>query len=589
MKQFYLLVIAMFCNMIFSQCEIPPNGLVSWWTGNSNTLDIIGNNDGTALAGLTYSSGVVDNAFQFDGVDDVVLVPSSTDLDITGDITIEFWARQTVFNVDNTILCKGAEDAEKTFSIRFLGATPQFVFEDNTGMDVVLTGPTFEDFQWHHYTYVRQGNQHQIYVDGFPFGSEVFTNPPASSSGLPLTIGAQFNSQNTSYVNFFGGELDEVSIYNVALTEEQIVAIYNAGSEGKCDDTASSLGYLFWGSQSSESLNYSNLDGTNETEISGGQTLIRRLCVNHTEEKVYWALPSQSRIKRSNFDGSNVEDVIVTNSQIAVIEIDELNGIVYYAENNDGTIKKCDLNGLNPQTIISGIGLVQGIAINNALNKLYWTEFDTGLLRSANLDGTNIETLLTTTDALFDLEIDPINGYLYFSNRTGNVVERIGLDGLNRTVVINASGTIGSISLDLVNNKLYWVYNDTGSSGISRASTDGTSPSTVVSSATDSFSGMDVSLGPTLLSIDSYQEELSMRLFPNPTTDFINIEVREQIGEYQNNLQLSIYDINGRRVLNNAILKSQTRVDVSTFSKGVYFYALRDQNKTMMSGKFIKN
>lgn len=589
MKQYYLLLIAMFCNPIFSQCEIPSGGLVSWWTGNSNTLDMIGNNDGNPLEGLVYAAGVVDNAFQFDGVDDLVLVPGNSSLDITGDLTIEFWARQTVFNADNTIVCKGAEDAEKTFSIRFLGATFQCVFEDSTGNDIELTGPSFEDFQWHHYVYVRQGNQHQIYADGFPFGLVGFSNPPASSSGLPLTIGAQLNSQNANYVNFFGGELDEISVYNVALSDAQIMAIYDAGSDGKCNDSSSSLGYLFWGSQSSESLNYSNLDGSNMTEISGGQTLIRRLRFNHTEEKVYWALPSQSRIKKSNFDGSNVEDVCVTNSQIAVIAIDELNGMLYYAENNEGSIKKCDLNGLNPETIISGIGLVQGIAINNVSNKLYWTEFDTGLLRTANLDGSDIETLLATTDALFDLEIDPINEHLYFSNRTGNLVERIGLDGLHRTVVINISGNVGAISLDLINSKLYWVYNDTGASGIARANIDGTSQSTVISSATESFSGMDVSLGVNALSVDSFQDAPSIRLFPNPAIDFINLEIGSQINEFQNDLQLSVYDLNGRRIMTKPILESQFRLDVTSFSRGVYFYTIRAQNKTRMSGKFIKN
>ncbi|GGZ77754.1 LamG-like jellyroll fold domain-containing protein [Algibacter mikhailovii] len=214
-------------------CAIPPNSLISWWAAEDNANDSVGNNNGTPN-GVSYSTGTVNSAFEFDGVNDVVNVPSSTNLDITGDVTVEFWALQTVFNEENTVLCKGTEDEKITYSIRFLGQIFQCVFKDNTGADIVLGGPAFEDFQWHHYAYVRQGNQHIIYADGFDFGWEMFANPPASSSGLPLTIGAQLNNQNSDYSNFFGGQLDEIGIYNRALSSIEIQSIFNAGASGKC-------------------------------------------------------------------------------------------------------------------------------------------------------------------------------------------------------------------------------------------------------------------------------------------------------------------------------------------------------------------
>lgn len=240
MKTYTLFLAVVVTGMLsFSQsnnCVTPPNNLISWWKAEDNANDSEGNNNGTPN-GASYGTGVVDKSFLFDGVNDVIVVPHSQDLDITNDITIEFWALQTVFNAENTVLCKGSEDAANTFSIRFLGQIFECVFKDTTGNDVVLGGPSFEDFQWHHYTYVRQGNQHQIYADGFAFGWMPFTNLPASSSGLPLTIGAQFNSQNTNYTNFFGGQIDEVAIYNRALSQAEIQSIYNAGANGKCSST----------------------------------------------------------------------------------------------------------------------------------------------------------------------------------------------------------------------------------------------------------------------------------------------------------------------------------------------------------------
>ena len=71
-----------------------PPGLVSWWPGDGNATDIWGDNDGT-LTG-DFVQGMVGPGFGLDGVGDHVLVPDSADLNITGDVTVDLWARQTV-------------------------------------------------------------------------------------------------------------------------------------------------------------------------------------------------------------------------------------------------------------------------------------------------------------------------------------------------------------------------------------------------------------------------------------------------------------------------------------------------------------
>ena len=232
----------LFLNETVMACTNLPSNLISWWTGDNNSQDLYGNNHGTPQGGTTYFGGVVNNAFLFDGVDDVVVVPDSNDLDLTGNMTVELWVRQTGFETDRqTVLCKGAgivpSFESATFSMRFDWATTKFLFKDITGTIIELGGPAFEDWQWHHYAYVRQGNQHILYADGFGFGWFSFTNLPASSAGLPLTIGAQYKdstSATNEYSNFFGGEVDEIGIYNRALSEAEIQSIFNAGADGKC-------------------------------------------------------------------------------------------------------------------------------------------------------------------------------------------------------------------------------------------------------------------------------------------------------------------------------------------------------------------
>ena len=248
-QNFFSVVILMYCLSLYSinvfgQCATPPADMVSWWQAENNANDLYGNNSGMEQNGISYVSGVVNIAFQFDGIDDVVVVPHSADLDLSGDVTVELWVRQTGFdNEIQTVICKGAGDVPNNepavFLMRFENATAKFLFKDSTGVYIEKLGPTFEDWQWHHYAYVRQGNMHILYADGFEFGWESFTDSPESSVGLPLTIGAQYHNPTSSvndYSSFFAGEVDEVGVYNRALSEAEIQGIYNAGALGKCSD-----------------------------------------------------------------------------------------------------------------------------------------------------------------------------------------------------------------------------------------------------------------------------------------------------------------------------------------------------------------
>lgn len=234
-----------------AQCVSPPIDMVSWWTGDNNTLDIIGTNDGTQQNGVGYASGMVNNAFLFDGIDDLVFVPHSADLDLTGDMTLMVWVRRIGYANDHqTVLCKGAgyipNDEPAVFAMRFEFDVTEFLFEDINGNNLILGGPAFEDSMYHHYVYVRSGNTHSLYVDDFLFDSQTFASSPASTVGLPLTIGAQYHNPTSSpndYSLHFNGEVDELMVFNRALTETEISNVYNAGTSGVCKDGLSVNNY----------------------------------------------------------------------------------------------------------------------------------------------------------------------------------------------------------------------------------------------------------------------------------------------------------------------------------------------------------
>ena len=218
----------------------PPPGMVSWWPGDGNANDIWGGNHGT-LTGDATADGKVGQAFSFDGVGDFVLVADNPNLDITGDMTVDLWAKRTVFSRFMGMVVKGAAgtigggDVPSVINLEFssndmLGA----FFERGDGSNVRLDGPIVTDVNFHHYAYVRSGDHHKLFMDGEVVASGDFTGSPGDTSGLPLTIGAlRHDPDPTGFVQYFGGVIDEVEIFNRALTAEEVRAIYDSGSAGK--------------------------------------------------------------------------------------------------------------------------------------------------------------------------------------------------------------------------------------------------------------------------------------------------------------------------------------------------------------------
>lgn len=234
-------------------CTPAPDGLISWWpldeTSGTTAADIIDANSGTHLGEPTPVTGKVTGALSFDGIDDHVNVPPSPNLDITGDITVDLWAKRNSFGSNDVVISKGGgtfgtADAPSAYSIQFKGVQiPQgsanqiFAgFERADGSNEFILGPVLTDTTFHHYAYVRSGNTHQLFVDSALVASDTFTGSPGATPDIPLKIGA-ITEQFTGAADFLDGAVDEVEIFNRALSASEIQAIFNAGGAGKCKAT----------------------------------------------------------------------------------------------------------------------------------------------------------------------------------------------------------------------------------------------------------------------------------------------------------------------------------------------------------------
>lgn len=220
-------------SALVSPCAPIPDGLVYWLRAENNSDDFTSTHDGLLYGNTAYVPGKVGNAFTFDGNEDNVVIPSSPDLPFGSDPrTLEMW----IYSVHDTWVhdyhppfFTGVDGVWKAFGIDF-ETYPRIQFYTwGDDFDVITTLP---EEGWFHVAFVYDGNLAlTAYINGLPEGSRVL-------GGILQTVLTNHfigsGVEEHGYPRYFLGRLDEVSFYNRALSADEILNIFNAGSSGKC-------------------------------------------------------------------------------------------------------------------------------------------------------------------------------------------------------------------------------------------------------------------------------------------------------------------------------------------------------------------
>jgi len=208
---------------------------VSHWDfneGSGNSAhDNIRENHGTLMGGPVWVEGVEGAALYFDGLDDHVKVPKSESLRVTGgQISVEFWMKPgEVFDSStrNNLVNKGNE---YTFQIGHDGYTPT---PDGKLWFAVILGPGYnwegiqstrsfwEEDVWYHIAGVYDGSSINLYVDG-----ELENSRPLSGNLLAGGVYDFHGGGGLSPV-YYNGAIDELKIFDYALTDNQITEAYS--------------------------------------------------------------------------------------------------------------------------------------------------------------------------------------------------------------------------------------------------------------------------------------------------------------------------------------------------------------------------
>lgn len=219
-----------------SECSSPPPGLVGWWPGDGNAGDIAGFNPGSLVGDVKFEQGKVDQAFSLDGASFVSL-GNKAPLNLVGtQMTMAGWIKPRVNSI--AIYFGKTEYGTNPYLLLFSRGVSARL--KSAGQEVPVHA--FSDFpsntkfyvppidEWTHVTLTYDGQQIKIYINGKLMG-QAPKSGNIEGDDVPFNIGGRANDQGTGK---FNGLIDEVELFNRPLSPEEIKAIFEAGSAGKC-------------------------------------------------------------------------------------------------------------------------------------------------------------------------------------------------------------------------------------------------------------------------------------------------------------------------------------------------------------------
>jgi len=205
------------------------DGLLAYYTADNTPNDALGNYNGTLVNGATYGTGIINNGFSLDKVNDYIDFGNNFDFDGTTDFSFNFWINIT--DTDNHSLLRkmSANTATSGYLAYILNGKFEFAIQNsNTNRIYVKTVDSISTgFSMISITYKASTKTVNIYINGVDKALTVVASnlTLSSSNSEPLFFG-----RNISTVQYFGGIFDEFAPFNRQLTSTEVTELYNSGA-----------------------------------------------------------------------------------------------------------------------------------------------------------------------------------------------------------------------------------------------------------------------------------------------------------------------------------------------------------------------
>jgi hypothetical protein len=335
------------CNAVSTNCPTFPasltQGLVGYWPFCGNANDESGNGNNGTVNGATLITDRFGNggsAYSFDGVSNKISYSNKFIFNETSDGSVSIWIKNDTIksNIYSTLIYSRLNNsAQNRFNIYLqpLASNSKIRLtsdyrEPNGVLHILNTSNELINKSWCHLLISRLNNKYTFYINGIPADTANDLAP-----NLPTETGWILGNNGSNDLNF-NGSLDDIAIWNRALTPQEITQLYN---QGICQTsiTVTDTLLIHTGITTYNPVAYGNtlkvwpnpgnqditLDAGNLSSMQGwkykvantlGQTVVNETAINQ----------QQTMIDLSNWGGNGIYYLHLINPQGHAIEIKKI-------------------------------------------------------------------------------------------------------------------------------------------------------------------------------------------------------------------------------------------------------------------------
>ncbi len=238
-----LAILALQTNLVESQ--VVREGLVSYWSFDDadvkgdRVIDLVGGNDGTILGTPKQVAGKFDGAFKFNGNPDAIDIGSpangSLDFGDDADFSMMAWIKvdkpPELDGAQSTIISKGDGGNNARILWKIITTQVNVTIANEAGASpklVLASAKEVVDGKWHHVLFVSDRSEAtRIYIDGQLDAEGGETEGTDITTESRMYIGASVRIGEVTR-RYFEGLIDEVGIYNRALTADEVERNFDA-------------------------------------------------------------------------------------------------------------------------------------------------------------------------------------------------------------------------------------------------------------------------------------------------------------------------------------------------------------------------
>ncbi len=540
-KNLLSIIFALISTLGFSQAPnyVPANGLVGWWPFNGNANDESGNGNngfvGVNIFSSTDRNGLANNALRFLGGGYCGLPATiNIGLDSTSSRTLSLWCYSEMPSYQGGYIFK------ENKHLWLLGLNPQNDFHNITGAyytssQYFRSGQHPLPYNWTNFVFICDSinQESKFYINGLLVSNYTpITNTPPFVLGPNYGIFIGGDGSNNS----FHGKLDDIGIWNRALTECEIQNLYISTNSTNTMTTVTACDSYLW-------------NGTTYTS-SGVYTGTTTNCV--TESLNLTITPSSTNTTTATacdsytWNGQTYSTSGTYTGTTANCVTQSLNLTITPSSTNTTTSSACNSYTWNGTTYTSS-GVYTGTTANCVMQSLNLT---------ITPNSTNTTTVAACNNYAWNGQTYTQSGV--YTGTTTNCVTQ----ALNLTINTNTSSSISQTALDSytwpVNSQTYTTTGAYTAVITNAAGCD----STITLNLTMSFTGIN-DLSASKLSI-----------YPNPTNGDFTITGLELVGTVSS---LTLTDMNGKVV--KVLDTKATKFSMGSIKPGVYFLNILSENK----------